>query len=104
MALDLVNAIRQCENEAAEIRRAAEARAKETIGAASEKGALLVEQREADAKREAEAILSRAAQEAKALADGVEASQQKETERLRQCAEANMASAAAFIIEELRRQ
>ena len=104
MALEIINAIRGTEEEAQKIRLDAQESAKAIVKAAQEDGEKLVSDAERSARETSAKMLKEANDKASDIAKSSEAAERDEKEKMRSLAEKNMAKAAGFIIEELKRQ
>lgn len=104
MALEIINAIKETENEARKIRQNAAARAKEIEKNAVENGEALVAEREKDARAEASKLAAKAEIRAAEIADSSAEDEAKEKARISALAQKNTDAASRFIIGELYKQ
>ena len=104
MALEIINAIRGTEQEAQRIRLDAQEAAKGITKAAAEKGEKLVADAEKSAREQSAKLLQEANDKAAEIAKSSEAAEKDEREKMYALSKENMANAARFIIEELKRQ
>lgn len=104
MALEIINAIRGTEDEAQKIRLEAQEAAKTLTKTAAEKGEKLVADAEKAAREQSAKLLQEANEKAEGIVRSSEAAEKDEREKMRALSAKNMANAARFIIEELKRQ
>lgn len=104
MALEIINEIRESENQARKIRQDAAAKAKEIIKKSDESGAQLILKREQEARADHTKIIEEAKTRAEKTAEISAEMENQERVRLYDKAEKALNSAAEFIIEELKKQ
>lgn len=104
MALEIINAIRSTEEEAQRIRLDAQEAAKTLIKSACENGEKLVSDSEKSAREKSAKLLKEAEETVAEIVKKSEAAESGEKENMRSLSGKNMAQAARFIIEELKRQ